>query len=476
MNIKSPRRQLGLTMFELALTIAIASSILIAALPLQIEALEKKQVEVTATQMFTVGDVAQQFRADTGLWPGEANAAPCNIVTAMNELIAAGYLLQPLDRTAWGTPITTTCTPARFDVATVGPNVQRVQEAGGLLHTAQVAGTTLTSVFPAGAPPAFNDVLYRVPIAGRPELNQMQTALDMNNNDITNVAGLTATTVTATNLSVTGVATIPTVNGGTNLCADGVAGCRTSFAGNDGAFVTRPDGNLQLEVTNPGADLLITNPASGNGLGNATVNLLTAAQGVRWANNSELVNNEGGSIELGAGGTNPANPAAIGRPYIDFHFNGLTEDFNVRFQNSGNRTMTLGGAGGNLTTLVVEGDGVYTNNVEVVGNIAARDMISSVSNKAHSQSVQTMTIVPPETLVPVPGYCATLGMVPKIYTSAAAFAEGPTATPIYQVRTFAQVEGVNWRIKMQLLTESGLSLTPDPAFNSVLVAIKCEVA
>lgn len=475
MNRRS-NRQRGLTMFELALTIAIASAILIAAIPLQIEKLEKTQVEVAATQIFTVGDVAQQFRSDTGNWPGQADAVPCNINAVMTALTAGGYLVNPLNRTAWGSAIATTCNAMRFDVSTVGPNAQRVQEAAALLHTAQVAGTTLTSVFPAGAPPAFNDVLYRVAVPGRPELNQMQTNLDMNNNNIANAAAVTATTVTATNLDVTGVARIPSVNASTSLCADGVAGCRTSVAGNDGAFVTRPDNNLELQVANAGAELLVTNPASGNGLGNATVNQLTAAQAVRWANNSELTNAQGGSIELGGGGTDPANPAAIGRPYVDFHFNGLTEDFNVRFQNTGNRTMSLRGAGGNLTTLVVEGDGVYTNNVEVVGNLAARDMISSVTNKAQSQAVTTMTIVPPDTLIPIPTYCATLGMVPKIYTAAAAFAEGPTATPIYQVRTYAETVGSDWRVRMILLTESGLITSPDASFNSIQVAVKCEVA
>lgn len=470
------RRQRGLTMFELALTIAIASAILIAAIPLQIEKLEKTQVEVAATQMFTVGDVAQQFRSDTGTWPGEADPAPCNINAAMTALTAGGYLVTPLNRTAWGSAIATTCNPMRFDVSTVGPNAQRVQEAAALLHTAQVAGTTLTSVFPAGAPPAFNDVLYRVVVPGRPELNQMQTDLDMNSNDITNAASLTAGAVTASNLEVTGAARIPTINGPTSLCADGVVGCRTSVAGNDGAFVSRADNNLELQVANAGAELIVTNPSAGNGLGNVRANQLTAAQSLRWANNSELTNAQGGSIELGAGGTDPANPLPVGRPYVDFHFNGLAEDFNVRFQNSGNRTMTMSGPGGAPTTLVVQGDGVYSNNVEVVGNLAARDMVSSVTNKAQSQSVSTMTIVPPDTLIPIPGYCATLGMVPKIYTAAAAFAEGPTATPIYQVRTYAETVGANWRVRMILLTETGLINNPDPSFNSVQVAVKCEVA
>ena len=50
---------------------------------------------------------------------------------------------------------------------------------------------------------------------------------------------------------------------------------------------------------------------------------------IRWGNNSELIADQGGSIELGG---NSATKGA-GTPYIDFHHNGLVQDYNARIIN-----------------------------------------------------------------------------------------------------------------------------------------------
>lgn len=48
-----------------------------------------------------------------------------------------------------------------------------------------------------------------------------------------------------------------------------------------------------------------------------------------WGNNSALVADQGGSIELGGDGST----SGVGSPYIDFHFSGKKEDFNARIVN-----------------------------------------------------------------------------------------------------------------------------------------------
>src|SRR5215207_407694 len=78
--------------------------------------------------------------------------------------------------------------------------------------------------------------------------------------------------------------------------------------------------NLGVGTTNPGAKLHVAGGGS-----------------IRWANNSELVADQGGSIELG--GNN--STAGTGLPYIDFHFSGLTQDFNTRITNDANGRLSL---------------------------------------------------------------------------------------------------------------------------------------
>ncbi len=52
---------------------------------------------------------------------------------------------------------------------------------------------------------------------------------------------------------------------------------------------------------------------------------------------SRLVNDQGGSIELGGSNSN----AGVGTPYIDFHYSGSASDFNVRMINDGASQLTI---------------------------------------------------------------------------------------------------------------------------------------
>jgi hypothetical protein len=64
---------------------------------------------------------------------------------------------------------------------------------------------------------------------------------------------------------------------------------------------------------------------------------VTAEGNITWGNNSRLQTDQGGSIELGS----DRNTAGTGTPYIDFHFRGLTQDFNTRIINDANDQLTI---------------------------------------------------------------------------------------------------------------------------------------
>jgi hypothetical protein len=78
-------------------------------------------------------------------------------------------------------------------------------------------------------------------------------------------------------------------------------------------------GNVGIGTTQPGAKLDIS------------------GGDIRWANNSRLQTDQGGSIELGGDGSTPGS----GTPYIDFHFAGLTQDYNTRIINDANGRLSL---------------------------------------------------------------------------------------------------------------------------------------
>ena len=81
---------------------------------------------------------------------------------------------------------------------------------------------------------------------------------------------------------------------------------------------------------------------AGDNLGNhtATQNLDLSAYGMMFGNSSIIKADQGGAIELGAGN----GVGGTGTPYIDFHFNGLTEDYNARLINIGDSVLRLDGA------------------------------------------------------------------------------------------------------------------------------------
>ena len=69
----------------------------------------------------------------------------------------------------------------------------------------------------------------------------------------------------------------------------------------------------------------------------ARAKLTVTGGDITWGNNSRLQPDQGGSIELGGDNNTPGT----GTPYIDFHFQGLAQDFNTRIINDAVGQLTI---------------------------------------------------------------------------------------------------------------------------------------
>ncbi|NLH38744.1 MAG: hypothetical protein GX445_01625 [Elusimicrobia bacterium] len=79
-------------------------------------------------------------------------------------------------------------------------------------------------------------------------------------------------------------------------------------------------------------------PAGCGGPGEPLFNF-SASGYMTWGNNSVIGGDQGGSLELGGNNGTPGD----GVPYIDFHYSGLTQDYNVRLINDVNGRLSLYG-------------------------------------------------------------------------------------------------------------------------------------
>jgi hypothetical protein len=81
----------------------------------------------------------------------------------------------------------------------------------------------------------------------------------------------------------------------------------------------------------------LLNTGGGTALATLTADGMLTAGAFRFGNNSVIKADQGGSIELG--GDN--DTAGTGIPYIDFHYNGLKQDYNTRIINDANGQLSV---------------------------------------------------------------------------------------------------------------------------------------
>jgi hypothetical protein len=112
-------------------------------------------------------------------------------------------------------------------------------------------------------------------------------------------------------------------------------------------------GNVGVGTASPGARLHVT------------------GGDIMWGNNSRLVADQGGSIELG--GDNVTQ--GTGTPYIDFHFKDLAEDYNTRIINDANGRLGL-----IAQTVAISNDLLVHNNGSVDGNLTINGALLNPSD------------------------------------------------------------------------------------------------
>ena len=133
--------------------------------------------------------------------------------------------------------------------------------------------------------------------------------------------------------------------------------------------------------------VLIVNAYNSGGTGGSPVLFGHSVDEIEWSqvipflkwSNSRLRPEEGGSIELGGDDT----ISGTGNPYIDFHFNGLTENYNMRVTNNANARLDIRNSSG-------EGD------LLVYGKVYNRNDCRRILNQPNAGSQSGIVDVPNE--------------------------------------------------------------------------------
>jgi hypothetical protein len=114
-----------------------------------------------------------------------------------------------------------------------------------------------------------------------------------------------------------------------NASGEGIASTRAANAPNRFGLDLYTNAQPRLSIDNAGRV----------GIGVRAPQVALDVQGgeVRWANNSRLSADQGGSLELGG----IQGVAGTGTPFIDFHFAGLNQDFNARIINDADGRLTV---------------------------------------------------------------------------------------------------------------------------------------
>ncbi len=195
-------RQSGFTLLEVMIAVVVATLIAAAMLPNYPEMVNQKRADITVARMLVLSEAAQAFITDASppAWPDQAN----NCADALNVLDAGGYIAGMGPVSPWQTNYAFTCpggAAGAFNIAVGSVLEDWAQYMSNSLPASTMSASagapptrTVTGSFPrpatlsgAGAP-NLNDVLWRTDQSGgtNPERNRMDTAIDMNNQNINN--------------------------------------------------------------------------------------------------------------------------------------------------------------------------------------------------------------------------------------------------------------------------------------------------
>lgn len=182
------RKQLGFSVLEVTVAFAVMGLLLVPLTSTLLNFQRQRMSNIAASEVLQIGEAAQNYRAEVGEWPDETNGC----VGGVNELIAAGYIGGVGNRTVWDGVYATQCPGTlTFEIALVAPSQRDAESLQRAVPRATRVGANITSSFPRpGIEPALDQLLHRTAEPGRPELNRMQTDIDMDDNSINNIGTL----------------------------------------------------------------------------------------------------------------------------------------------------------------------------------------------------------------------------------------------------------------------------------------------
>lgn len=523
-------KQQGFAMLELSFAVALGTVLLVAQVNYTIKKRLQEAADLAAIQIFNYGELVQSYRSQEGQWPLQATGCT-DVAGVFNELVARGYLAAaPSGNVAFGNPVQMSCNALTFTISSDAVFPEYAQQIGSRLPVSRLAGTVVSAEFPALTQPLLTNVLHRVAVPGRPELNRMTTDIDMGGNGITNARGLewgapngnrsfltndgggsielnsyldfkadtnrdytTRLVSSATNDLLVQAeniqfGSIDTVNGfdwagriisrgSMELCTRGDTNCGLKLS-DDGGLYDLNDGWLTFNFNNIGTDgvkigsgAVVSNgvftggdlSVQGTVAGQAGVYTRAVNVGTQGSQFTVDTGNGGATvIELGAGNFSASN----GRPYMDFHYLALTEDYNVRIVNDANRRLTVDAAILRATEdLSVGGDAI------VAGDAEMQDGYVRGTDRNLSQAITIAGVYGSGSIVPYPTCPPTT--VPRIFTAVKRAYESDTVSPIYGLDTTATPGSDGWLVNTVIQTASAQTVALGGS-SQIMVLVKCE--
>lgn len=195
------RLQRGLLLLEIVIGLLILAIILPLLVPNWGEIVGRNVSERTIEETLTMWDASRNYYARNSEWPDESN----NCADALTVLEAGDFIGNVGPDNAWDGAIVTSCTPntAVMEITQTVVAEWRSYILGQLPASSEVGAAGVATVIPAPGTSAQTFThLSRTAVAGRPELNRMETNIDMDGNNIDGAGTVTAEEVT---LSTTGV-------------------------------------------------------------------------------------------------------------------------------------------------------------------------------------------------------------------------------------------------------------------------------
>lgn len=187
--------QRGILLLEIVIGLLVLSILLPQLVPNWPEIVGRNISERAIEETLTIWDASRNYYARNSEWPDESN----NCADALTVLEAGDFIGNVGPNNAWDGAIATSCVPDTAILTISQPVIDDWQGyiAGQLTATKAVGTTTIETVVPApGTSAQTQTQLSRIAVPGAPELNRMETDLDMDSNAINNASEITADKVT----------------------------------------------------------------------------------------------------------------------------------------------------------------------------------------------------------------------------------------------------------------------------------------